>query len=184
MTTTTYDPGSRPLHQVLSPDDYADVRRRLQRGRWWRFLNARDRLLALARRAGRTAADLAARAVGRFRLQGTAPAVGRAVRWTAGRAGLAAAALRAAGPVPMLTWAASTCWGQTVLGAAARTAVTAVAAVGRTGAGVLALLVVLCPSGVSSRVLRPAASNAHVQGVVADAATVLLVLVLGVPASV
>lgn len=140
MTTTTYDPGSRPLHQVLSPDDYADVRRRLQRGRWWRFLNARDRLLALARRVGRTVSDLTARAVGRFRLDGTAPAVGRTVRWAAGRAGLAAAALRAAGPVPTLTWAASTRWGQTVLGAAARTAATAVAAVGRSGAGVLARL--------------------------------------------
>lgn len=140
MTTTTYDPGSRPLREVLSPDDYADVRRRLQRGRWWRFLNARDRLLALARRVGRTAADLMTRAVSRFRLDGAAVTVGRAARWAAARAGLAAAALRAAGPVPTAVWVASTRWGQTVLGAAARTAATAVAAVGRPGARVLARL--------------------------------------------
>ncbi len=140
MTTIDDEPRGVPLREVFSPGDYADVRRRLRRGRWWRFLNAKDRLLALARRAGRTAADLTARAVARFRPEGTAPAVGRAVRWAAGRAGLAAAALRAAGPVPTLTWAASTRRGQTVLGAAARTAGTWVAAVGRTGAGVLARL--------------------------------------------
>ena len=126
MSTATVTGAERPLKVIWSPDDAEHTTRRVQKGRWGRFLVARA--VVILQRVGEGAAEW----VERLHLGPVVRLAARTLGWLTSAIAIVRQGLRMPGVVPGLVWASTTQLGQRLARTAMSMVASAVGSVTRT----------------------------------------------------